>query len=83
MSGVTVNVGKITGGTRPNVVPERCELEVDVRATTAAVMSCALWVRSRTLPTRERRLSAFCRRRSGTRSSNSPLDPEETWDDTT
>ncbi|HUP54137.1 MAG TPA: M20 family metallopeptidase [Methylomirabilota bacterium] len=33
--GVTVNVGKITGGTRPNVVPERCELEVDVRATTA------------------------------------------------
>jgi glutamate carboxypeptidase len=33
--GVTVNVGRITGGTRPNVVPERCELEVDVRATTA------------------------------------------------
>ena len=33
--GVTVNVGKITGGTRPNVVPERCELEVDVRADTA------------------------------------------------
>jgi glutamate carboxypeptidase len=33
--GVTVNVGKIAGGTRPNVVPERCDLEVDVRATTA------------------------------------------------
>ena len=33
--GVTVNVGKISGGTRPNVVPERCELEVDVRATSA------------------------------------------------
>lgn len=30
--GVTVNVGVIHGGTRPNVVPERCELEVDVRA---------------------------------------------------
>jgi glutamate carboxypeptidase len=33
--GVTVNVGKIAGGTRPNVVAERCELEVDVRAATA------------------------------------------------
>ena len=30
--GVTVNVGVIAGGTRPNVVPERCSLEVDVRA---------------------------------------------------
>jgi glutamate carboxypeptidase len=34
--GVTVNVGVIRGGTRPNVVPERCTLEVDVRATDAA-----------------------------------------------
>lgn len=34
--GVTVNVGVIKGGTRPNVVPERCELEVDVRATDGA-----------------------------------------------
>ena len=34
--GVTFNVGKIAGGTRPNVVAERCDLEVDVRATTAA-----------------------------------------------
>lgn len=31
--GVTVNVGVIGGGTRPNVVPERCSLEVDIRAT--------------------------------------------------
>jgi glutamate carboxypeptidase len=31
--GVTVNVGVVTGGTRPNVVPELCALEVDVRAT--------------------------------------------------
>jgi len=33
--GVTVNVGKVAGGTRPNVVAERCDLEVDVRSTTA------------------------------------------------
>ena len=33
--GVTVNVGKIAGGSRPNVVAERCDLEVDVRSTTA------------------------------------------------
>ena len=32
--GVTVNVGKVSGGTRPNVVAERCDLEVDVRSTT-------------------------------------------------
>jgi glutamate carboxypeptidase len=32
--GVTVNVGKVTGGTRPNVVAERCDLEVDVRSVT-------------------------------------------------
>ena len=32
---VTVNAGVIHGGTRPNVVPERCELEVDLRAATA------------------------------------------------
>jgi glutamate carboxypeptidase len=31
---VTVNVGVIRGGTRPNVVAERCELEVDIRAAT-------------------------------------------------
>jgi glutamate carboxypeptidase len=33
--GVTVNVGTMQGGTRPNVVAERCELRVDVRAVTA------------------------------------------------
>jgi glutamate carboxypeptidase len=30
--GVTVNVGVIEGGTRPNVVPDRCVLEVDIRS---------------------------------------------------
>jgi glutamate carboxypeptidase len=30
--GVTVNVGVARGGTRTNVVPERCELEVDLRS---------------------------------------------------
>jgi glutamate carboxypeptidase len=30
--GVTVNVGVVQGGTRPNVVAERCELQVDVRS---------------------------------------------------
>ena len=34
--GVTVNVGVVAGGTRPNVVPERCIVEVDVRAMDAA-----------------------------------------------
>jgi glutamate carboxypeptidase len=34
--GVTVNVGVINGGTRPNVVPDRCVLEVDVRARARA-----------------------------------------------
>jgi glutamate carboxypeptidase len=29
--GVTVNVGVVEGGTRPNVVAERCELAVDIR----------------------------------------------------
>lgn len=32
--GVTVNVGVIGGGTRPNVVAERCSIEVDLRAVT-------------------------------------------------
>jgi glutamate carboxypeptidase len=32
--GVTVNVGSIHGGTRPNIVAEKCEMQVDVRATT-------------------------------------------------
>lgn len=33
---VTCNVGTIAGGTRPNVVANRCKLEVDLRAATAA-----------------------------------------------
>jgi glutamate carboxypeptidase len=32
LPGVTVNVGVIGGGTRPNVVAERCAMEVDIRA---------------------------------------------------
>jgi glutamate carboxypeptidase len=36
--GVTVNVGVLAGGTRPNVVAESAELEVDIRATTRAAM---------------------------------------------
>jgi glutamate carboxypeptidase len=32
--GVTVNVGVVEGGTRPNVVAERCTLHVDVRSVT-------------------------------------------------
>jgi glutamate carboxypeptidase len=36
--GVTVNVGVVRGGTRPNVVAESAELEVDLRATTRAQM---------------------------------------------
>jgi glutamate carboxypeptidase len=38
---VTVNVGVIAGGTRPNVVPERCTLEVDLRATTREAIETA------------------------------------------
>ncbi len=40
--GVTVNVGVIQGGTRPNVITERCELHVDVRAPRAAALEAAL-----------------------------------------
>ncbi len=39
--GVTVNVGVIGGGTRPNVVPEHCTLEVDVRATSRQALETA------------------------------------------
>ena len=39
--GVTVNVGVIRGGTRPNVVAERCDLEVDVRSVTAEGLAAA------------------------------------------
>jgi glutamate carboxypeptidase len=39
--GVTVNVGVVNGGIRPNVVAEACELHVDLRATTRADMEAA------------------------------------------
>ncbi len=39
---VTVNVGAIRGGSRPNVVPAECELEVDLRAAHAAVFEVAI-----------------------------------------
>ncbi len=39
--GVTVNVGVIDGGTRTNVVAERCTLEVDVRSTQEATLQAA------------------------------------------
>ena len=39
--GVTVNVGVVSGGTRPNVVPERCELHVDIRAVQRAALEAA------------------------------------------
>jgi glutamate carboxypeptidase len=38
---VTVNAGVIHGGTRPNVVPERCELQVDLRAATRDAFDAA------------------------------------------
>ena len=39
--GVTVNVGVIGGGTRPNVVAERCTFEVDLRAVRRADLQAA------------------------------------------
>jgi glutamate carboxypeptidase len=39
--GVTVNVGVVNGGTRPNVVAEEAVLEVDLRATTAQSLAQA------------------------------------------
>ena len=39
--GVTINVGVIGGGTRPNVVAERSSLEVDVRAIRRADLEAA------------------------------------------
>jgi len=38
---VTVNAGVIRGGTRPNVVAERCELQVDLRAAHADAFDAA------------------------------------------
>ncbi|MFN8623053.1 MAG: M20 family metallopeptidase [Chloroflexota bacterium] len=39
--GVTVNAGVISGGTRPNVVTERCSIQVDVRAVQRATLEAA------------------------------------------
>ena len=39
--GVTVNVGVLRGGTRPNVVAEEAVLEIDVRATTREALEAA------------------------------------------
>jgi glutamate carboxypeptidase len=39
---VTANVGVFNAGTRPNVVPDRAELQVDVRAMKAATLDAAL-----------------------------------------
>jgi len=39
--GVTVNVGVMRGGMRPNIVAESAELEVDLRATSRADMEAA------------------------------------------
>lgn len=39
--GVTVNVGTIRGGIRPNVVAETCSMEVDLRAVRAADLDAA------------------------------------------
>lgn len=39
--GVTVNVGVVSGGTRPNVVAEHCELEIDLRAPNRTDMEAA------------------------------------------
>jgi glutamate carboxypeptidase len=38
---VTVNAGVIRGGTRPNVVPAECEVQVDLRAATTAAFDAA------------------------------------------
>jgi glutamate carboxypeptidase len=39
--GVTVNVGTINGGTRPNVVAAQCELEVDLRSISGDALDTA------------------------------------------
>jgi glutamate carboxypeptidase len=39
---VSVNVGVVAGGTRPNVVPAACHMEVDVRAADDATYDAAL-----------------------------------------
>lgn len=41
VDGLTVNVGVLTGGTRVNVVPDSCSLEIDVRAWDDATLAAA------------------------------------------
>jgi glutamate carboxypeptidase len=40
--GVTFNVGTIRGGTRPNVVPDRCELAIEARSVTGDGLDTAI-----------------------------------------
>ena len=40
--GVTFNVGTIRGGTRPNVVPDRCELAIEARSVTGDGLDAAI-----------------------------------------
>jgi glutamate carboxypeptidase len=40
--GVTVNVGVVSGGTRTNVVPDRCVMEIEVRARESAALQDAM-----------------------------------------
>ena len=40
--GVTFNVGTIRGGTRPNVVPDRCELAIETRAVTGEGLDASI-----------------------------------------
>jgi len=40
--GVTVNVGVLSGGTRSNVVPDRCVMDIEVRAWEAAALGEAM-----------------------------------------
>jgi glutamate carboxypeptidase len=37
--GVTVNVGVLSGGTRPNVIPDQCVMDIDVRSWEEAVLA--------------------------------------------
>jgi glutamate carboxypeptidase len=39
--GVTVNAGVVSGGTRPNVVAERCSIHVDIRAPNESSLEAA------------------------------------------
>ena len=48
---MTVNVGVLSGGTRPNVVPDRCVLDIDVRAWEEQVLQEARDEIERTLRT--------------------------------